>query len=118
MQIEKTLAVLIVAAALVFVVYNEASDAISGAILYKNEGYQNCYDTDPSNDVRVIGKATTTRLNPNMDSYATIEKLDECIGPSRVREWACSRYQKPIPIERNTYCPMGMTCFFLLELAF
>ena len=110
MQIEKTLAVLIVAATLVFVVYNEASDAISGAILYKNEGYQNCYDTDPSNDVRVIGKVTTTRLNPDMDSYATIEKLDECIGPLRVREWECTSYNKPKPIERDTYCPKGTEC--------
>src|SRR3989344_8806596 len=107
MQIEKTLAVLIVAAALVFVAYSEASNTISGAALSLNEGYQNCYDTDPSNDVKVFGKVTTKRLNPSTDSYATIEKLDECIGPSRVREWACSGYQKPISIERNTFCTKG-----------
>ena len=109
-EIEKTLAVLVVAAALLFVAYNEASDTISGALLYKNEGYKNCYDTDPANDVTVFGKLTTTRFNFDTNAYGTIEKLDECIGQTRVRELSCTSYNKPKPIEKGTYCPQGTVC--------
>ncbi len=117
LNLEQTTAIVIVAAAFLFVAYSEFSNTLSGAAMfrnqiYKNEGWANCYDTDIANDVTVQGRVTVSRLNVETDKYEPqAPYVDECIGPSRVREWKCAEdYNKPIAEERNTFCAVGMTC--------
>ena len=110
LDIEKILAILVVVAALVFVAYDELSNTLTGAALAANTGYVNCYDSDSRNDVTVRGSITVGRLNPQTNTYESLEVKDECIGPSRVQEWSCTSYNKPVRVNRNTFCPKRTEC--------
>jgi hypothetical protein len=110
MKVERTVAVLLVVVALFFVGYQEFS-TFSGAVLLRHVGYEDCIDTDPGNDVTIRGTVTATRLNLDTQTQESIEpRIDECIGPKRVREWLCGANNRPISIERNTYCAQGSLC--------
>ena len=110
LNIEKNIAIFVVAAALVFVAYDEFSNTLTGAALAANTGYMNCYDSDPANDVTVRGSITVARINRQTNTYEPLEVKDECLGPSRVEEWSCTSYNRPIRVSKNTYCPRGTEC--------
>ena len=109
LKIEKIIAILVIVGALAFVAYQGFSDTLSGAVFFKSQGYMDCVDTDPANDVNVLGKATTKKiLSYQTKSYETIEKFDECIGGRRVRQWSCLNHKlKPID---SKYCLAGKVC--------
>lgn len=110
LQIKKTIAVLVIVAALLFVAYQEFSNTLSGAVFFKSQGYIDCSDTDPTDNVNVLGKVTTKKiLSYQTKSYETIEKFDECIGGRRVRQWSCLNNNKLKAIDYK-YCSAGKVC--------
>ena len=114
LNIEKAIAVLVVVGALLFVAYGEFSNTLSGAIVYPNSNYRNCQDTDPKNLPTIQGTLTAKRLNVQTNEYSPITPiLDYCVpeGGNQVQEWSCSlRGNKPMEVERATYCPKGTVC--------
>ena len=112
LNLEQTVAVVVVVAALLFVAYNEASDTLSGAIVYSNKNLRNCYDTDTTNLPTVRGTVTAEQLNAQTNQYSPITPLlDTCVpeGGNKVQEYSCKN-NKPIREGRTTYCPKGTVC--------
>ena len=109
-EVEKAIAVLLVAVAFFFVAYSEASDRISGAYS-SNNLYKDCTDSDKANSPTIRGTITASQLDRKTNTYYPIIPIvDECIGTNRVQEWRCTSYHGPTRVGYEVYCADGMVC--------
>lgn len=94
-NVGKTVAVVVVVAALLFVAYGELSNSVSGAY-----GYQDlkCDDSDPENNPAVQG--TLIFIQPNIQKTTTHDDL--CLGNKRLEQWTCGPNNRPQ--ELVSYC--------------